>query len=104
MTGASADERRDTSFRRRRAFLRAIGLPGARMTNGRPDRRSNRPEKRSEYRRRAYIRRIAAQYGISEAAAEAVTPRRPRNGRRVNVPRDEAGRFSSTSRVMPGRK
>ena len=92
-------ERKDAAYSRRRAFLRGIGLPDARTTNGRPDRPSNRPEKRSEYRRRAYIRKIAAEYGISEAVAEFLTPRRPRNGRRVNVARDDAGRFLTTKRA-----
>jgi hypothetical protein len=102
----TAAERRDTAYRRRKAFLRNIGLPDARSTNGRPDRPSNRPEKRAEYRRRTRIRAIAAEYGISEAAAEYLTPRRPRNGRRENVARDDAGRFlaKSTSPVAPGRK
>jgi len=90
-------ERRDAAYSRRRAFLRGIGLPDARATNGRPDRPSNRPEKRREYRRLWYIRKIAREYGISEATAEVLTPRRPGTGRRVNVARDDAGRFAQAS-------
>jgi hypothetical protein len=105
--GMTAAERKDTNYRRRRAFLRGIGLPDARATNGRPDRPSNRPEKRREYRRRWYVRKIAREYGISEATAEVLTPRRPGTGRRANVARDQAGRFAqanTTSPVAPGRK
>lgn len=97
MTGMTAQDRKDTRYRRRRAFLRGIGLPNARATEGRPDRPSNRPEKRAEYRRRWYVRKVAREYGISEAAAEAVVPRRPGTGRRRDVARDDAGRFISTT-------
>lgn len=91
--GMTPAERKDAAYSRRRAFLRGIGLPEARTSNGRPDRPSNRPEKRSEYRRLTYIRKVAAEFGISEAVAERVVPRRPRNGRRVNVARDVRGQF-----------
>lgn len=105
--GMTAQERRDTAYRRRRAFLRSIGLPGARMTQGRADRPSNSPERRREYNRRWYIRKVAAECGISEAAAEALTPRRPGNGQRSRVVRDAEGRFAritTTSRVVPGER
>lgn len=101
-----AEERRALRYTRRKSFLRSIGLPDARVTNGRPDRPSNRPEKRSEYRRRAYLRKVAAENGISVATAEFLIPRRPKNGRRGNVARDEAGRFLPTKRpgTSPGER
>lgn len=93
-------EQRDTAYRRRKAFLRSLGLPNAKLTNGRPDRPSNRPERRAEYRRRWYIRKVARENGISEAAAEYIVPRRPGTGRRHGITRDEAGRFlASTKRA-----
>lgn len=98
MSGMTAVERKDTRYRRRRAFLRSIGLPGARTTEGRPDRPSSSPARRREYRRRHYIRKVAEQYGISPGEAEALTPRRPSNGQRRGIVRDASGRFISTTR------
>lgn len=82
-------ERKDERYRQRKAFLRSIGLPGARLTRGRPRRNAA----RREADRRYYVRKVARLYGISEAAADALTPRYPNRGKHSMPKRDEAGRF-----------
>lgn len=95
--GLTAEERRDERYRRRRAFLRRIGLPNARLTRGR---------RRKESDRRYYVRKLARKYGISETVAETLTPRHPNRGHHAMPARDSSGKFlpSTTKRapVAPG--
>lgn len=89
-------ERKDERYRQRKAFLRSIGLPGARLTRGRP----RRNPARREADRRYYVRKVARENGISEAVAEYLTPHYPNRGRHAMPKRDDAGRFlPSTKRA-----
>jgi hypothetical protein len=98
--GLTPAERHDERYRQRKAFLRSIGLPDARLTRGRP--RRNAARRAAD--RRYYVSKVARANGISEAVAEYLTPKYPNRGRHAMPRRDDAGRFLRNEPGPPGRK